>query len=91
MGKFEPDYDNYFKDTIMETDDFLSFYDHIDIVDFKYSKDTRQFYYPCPCGDLFIISLDDLRNGETVARCPSCSLIVFVEYEEKDLLKYKEF
>ena len=89
MANFKAEYENYFSKSKKE-DDFESFYDEIDILEFIYHKETQQFTYPCPCGDLFIISLQDLRNGETVARCPSCSLIVFAVYSDKDLMKYSD-
>ncbi|KAI4292385.1 diphthamide biosynthesis protein 3 [Pancytospora philotis] len=77
------DYDAYFKPA--RDDSELSYYDEVDITDFKYYPDAQAFTYPCPCGDLFIISLRDLENGETIATCPSCSLIVLVVYEQKDI------
>lgn len=84
------DYETYFGNgnSGVKYDDFISFYDEVDIVDFQYHPATQQFTYPCPCGDLFIISLADLRNGETVAKCPSCSLIVMVSYGAADIEKY---
>jgi diphthamide biosynthesis protein 3 len=71
----------YFKQAT-KTDD-LVFYDEVDIKEFKENNGT--FYYPCPCGDYFEITLDELRNGEVVARCPFCSLIVSVIYEPEDI------
>lgn len=89
MAKFRMGYDEYFpKHRGGGDDDLMSFYDEIDIVDFKYYPESRQFTYPCPCGDLFIVSLEDLQNGETVARCPSCSLVVFVSYGAEDIARY---
>ncbi|RCH81542.1 Diphthamide biosynthesis protein 3, partial [Rhizopus azygosporus] len=32
----------------------------------------------------FEISVDDLRDGEDIARCPSCSLIIRVIYDPDD-------
>lgn len=84
MVEFQADYDKYFKSR--DSDDFNSYYDEVDIVDFKYENGI--FTYPCPCGDLFSIALEDLKNGECIARCYSCSLIVFVVYDSKDLDKY---
>ncbi len=80
------DYNVYFS----EKKDSLSFYDEIDILDFKFHPETQQFTYPCPCGDLFIITLEDLKNSETVARCVSCSLIVMVVYEKCDIERYEK-
>jgi len=48
------------------------------------------FYYPCPCGDKFQISVDELMNGEEVARCPSCSLIIRVIYDPEDFFEDEE-
>lgn len=43
---------------------------------------TLQLYhYPCPCGDRFEIAIDDLRDGEEIAVCPSCSLMIRVIFE----------
>ncbi|EAN89149.1 hypothetical protein C3747_97g809c [Trypanosoma cruzi] len=30
--------------------------------------------YPCPCGDLFELSVKDFAAGADVAQCPTCSL-----------------
>jgi len=49
---------------------------------------TLQIYhYPCPCGDKFEISIADLRDGEDIAVCPSCSLMIKVIYEVVSGLK----
>ena len=59
----------------------MSFYDEIEIEDMTYHKSTTLYTYPCPCGDQFEISLADLRDGEEVAVCPSCSLMIKVIFE----------
>lgn len=47
---------------------------------------TLQIYhYPCPCGDRFEIGLADLQDGEEIAVCPSCSLMIRVIFEAEDL------
>ncbi|TGZ82838.1 zf-CSL-domain-containing protein, partial [Ascodesmis nigricans] len=56
-------------------------YDQIEIEDFAFDQHTQLFTYPCPCGDRFEIFLDDLRDGQDVAVCPSCSLTVLVVFE----------
>ena len=88
MTSFKIEYEQYFKKEVKNGDSFLSFYDHIDIVEFDFNRDLQIFTYPCPCGDLFVISLDDLLNEETVARCDSCSLLVFVVYQKDEIMKY---
>ena len=46
-----------------------------------FDEATTLYHYPCPCGDRFEISLGDLRDGEDVAVCPSCSLQIKVIFE----------
>lgn len=67
-----------------------SVYDEIEIEDFTYDPITQLFQYPCPCGDRFAISIDDLRDGEDIAVCPSCSLMVRVIFDPEDLEEYNE-
>ena len=59
----------------------MSYYDEIEIEDMTYHEVQNRYTYPCPCGDLFEIYLDDLRDGEDVATCPSCSLQIKVIFE----------
>ncbi|KAM7375055.1 hypothetical protein PAMA_014237 [Pampus argenteus] len=71
------------------------FHDEVEIEDFEYDEDTETYYFPCPCGDRFAITKancvfihvlsqqEDLENGEEVATCPSCSLIVKVIYDQE--------
>lgn len=63
-----------------------SFYDEIEIEDMEYDEEKETYQYPCPCGDKFVISVEDLKNGEEVATCPSCSLIIRVIYDQDDFL-----
>ncbi|XP_053170509.1 DPH3 homolog [Scomber japonicus] len=58
------------------------FHDEVEIEDFEFDEDTETFYFPCPCGDRFAITKEELENGEDVATCPSCSLIVKVIYDQ---------
>uniref|UniRef100_A0A8C9VP56 Diphthamide biosynthesis protein 3 n=1 Tax=Scleropages formosus TaxID=113540 RepID=A0A8C9VP56_SCLFO len=58
------------------------FHDEVEIEDFEYDEETETYYFPCPCGDRFAITKEDLENGEEVATCPSCSLIVRVIYDK---------
>ena len=50
----------------------------VEIEDFEFDEEEGVYYYPCPCGDKFAISLEELEAGEEIATCPSCSLIVKV-------------
>ena len=48
----------------------------IELEDFEYNEEEEIYYFPCPCGDKFQISKEDLFNGDEIAHCPSCSLIL---------------
>jgi len=56
-------------------------YDEIEIEDMDYDELKKSYFYPCPCGDKFFISLADLKNGEEIAKCPTCSLRIRVIYD----------
>ena len=60
-------------------------YDEIEIEDMTYDPVTQLYTYPCPCGDRFEINIEDLRDGEEIAVCPSCSLMIRVIYEVEEL------
>nr|XP_057941984.1 DPH3 homolog [Doryrhamphus excisus] len=62
------------------------FHDEVEIEDFEYDEDTEMYYFPCPCGDKFAISKEELENGEDVATCPSCSLLVKVIYDKESFM-----
>lgn len=66
------------------------FYDEIELEEMEFNKTERVFTYPCPCGDNFIIELDELLFGEIKATCPSCSLVIKVSYDMKELEKFNE-
>ena len=60
-------------------------YDEIEIEDMTYDPETLTYSYPCPCGDRFKVSLEDLWDGEDIADCNSCTLYIQVIYEASDL------
>lgn len=85
-------------------------YDEIEIEDMSWSDKLQAYTYPCPCGDLFQITLvgsaaplllraaekaalnslclpmqEELKSGEDIARCPSCSLYITVVYDPVSL------
>ncbi|KAK1924354.1 hypothetical protein DB88DRAFT_453174 [Papiliotrema laurentii] len=66
----------------------VTYYDELEIEDFSWDPVARVFHYPCPCGDRFEISKAQLRDGEEIATCPSCSLIVRVIYDYLDWEDY---
>ncbi|KAL6963930.1 hypothetical protein U1Q18_034937 [Sarracenia purpurea var. burkii] len=61
-------------------------YDDVEIEDMEWNDELQAFTYPCPCGDLFQITKEDLRLGEDIARCPSCSLYITVIYNIEDFI-----
>lgn len=65
----------------------MSIYDEIEIEDMTFDSTLQIYHYPCPCGDKFEISIADLRDGEDIAVCPSCSLMIKVIYEVVSGLK----
>jgi diphthamide biosynthesis protein 3 len=62
-------------------------YDEIEIEDMIYDETLQTYHYPCPCGDRFEINIEDLRDGEDIAVCPSCSLQIRVIFDVDDLPK----
>lgn len=68
-----------------------AYHDEVEIEDFEYDEDDEIYYYPCPCGDQFQISKEDLLAGEEEATCPSCSLVIKVIYEKDNFIsKFEE-
>lgn len=63
----------------------MSVYEEVEFEDLEYDPVKRLYTYPCPCGDHFRISLEDLWDGEDIAPCPSCTLRIRIIYEEEDL------
>lgn len=68
-----------------ENDPLTGYYDEIEIEDMDYDAATESYLYPCPCGDKFRITKQELMEGEDIARCPSCSLLIKVIYDPDDL------
>ncbi|KAF2865379.1 hypothetical protein BDV95DRAFT_632403 [Massariosphaeria phaeospora] len=70
-------------------DEELNLYDQIEIEDCFYDETLQIYHHPCPCGDRFEISIGDMRDGEDIARCPSCSLMIRIIFDAADLPKEK--
>uniref|UniRef100_A0A672HUN5 Diphthamide biosynthesis protein 3 n=1 Tax=Salarias fasciatus TaxID=181472 RepID=A0A672HUN5_SALFA len=69
------------------------FHDEVEIEDFEYDEDTETYYFPfsiCLWQILIFFLKEDLENGEEVATCPSCSLIVKVIYDKVRSFKTPE-
>jgi diphthamide biosynthesis protein 3 len=63
----------------------MPLYEEIEFEDLIFDAKTETYSYPCPCGDKFKISLEELWDGEDIADCQSCTLFIKVIYEEEDL------
>jgi diphthamide biosynthesis protein 3 len=63
----------------METE--TDVYDEVEIEDMNYEEDAQRYTYNCPCGDLFVLTVAEMRRGEQIAKCPSCSLRIRVIYD----------
>ena len=63
----------------------MSIYEEIEIEDMDYNAKELVYTYPCPCGDKFRITLEELWDGEDIAKCPSCTLRIIIIYDEEDL------
>ena len=63
-------------------------YDEIEIDDMDFESDDNTFYYPCPCGDKFRITLEQLKEGVVIATCPSCSLQIKIISDEDFLEEF---
>ncbi|KDQ52503.1 hypothetical protein JAAARDRAFT_198150 [Jaapia argillacea MUCL 33604] len=61
-----------------------AYYDEIEIEDMVWDESKSVYHYPCPCGDRFEISRQQLANYEDIATCPSCSLVIRVIYDPLD-------
>ena len=62
----------------------MEVYDEIEVEDMEYDEEKETYYYPCPCGDKFQITRTQLMEGEEIATCPSCSLVIMVVYDPDD-------
>lgn len=65
-------------------------YDEIEIEDMTYDPILQIYHYPCPCGDRFEIGIADLRDGEDIGVCPSCSLMIKVIFEVVSFVLFHE-
>lgn len=63
-------------------------YDEVEIEDLDFDSETGKFFYPCPCGDKFTITLEQIRMGEVIAECPSCSLTIRIIYDKDSYETY---
>lgn len=74
-------------------------YEEVNLQDMEFDGLDQQLLYPCPCGDLFELSLSELRSavaaatdcrGWAVASCPACSLRIRVIFDFQQLNELQE-
>lgn len=65
----------------------VTIHEEVELEDFKFDEVSSTFTYPCPCGDLFSITWDDLQRGIDIATCPSCPLNIRVIYDMEQLIE----
>lgn len=64
-------------------------YEEVPLADMIISEEKDRLLFPCPCGDLFEISLESFSKGGDIAQCPVCSLtikIIFTADEKEAFL-----
>jgi diphthamide biosynthesis protein 3 len=71
--------------------DGQTIYDEVEIEDMEWDSALDAFTYNCPCGDLFQITRAELANGEVVAHCPSCTLVIKVIYDADEFAEDAPF
>lgn len=59
-------------------DEDTAVYDDIALQAMDFDAETSTYTHACPCGDMFVISVDELKQGETIAHCNDCSLVIRV-------------
>ena len=59
----------------MSDDEELVFHDEIELEDFEFDEELGAYTYPCPCGDRFVITEDELevRLSQILAKSLSFS------------------
>ena len=40
--------------------EMTTFHDEVEIEDFEFDEETEKYHYPCPCGDRFEITLQQV-------------------------------
>ncbi|KAJ1625520.1 hypothetical protein T492DRAFT_572164, partial [Pavlovales sp. CCMP2436] len=53
-------------------------YDDIPFGDMQFDHATKTYWHACPCGDMFSITEEELLDGQTIAHCNDCSLVIRV-------------
>ncbi|KAK1867747.1 hypothetical protein I4F81_010248 [Pyropia yezoensis] len=63
----------------------MTVYDEVEIEDMEWNSELDAFTWSCPCGDIFRLTVAEMRAGEEIATCPSCTLLLRVIYDDADI------
>uniref|UniRef100_A0A7M4FR42 DPH-type MB domain-containing protein n=1 Tax=Crocodylus porosus TaxID=8502 RepID=A0A7M4FR42_CROPO len=63
------------------------YFPHTYFTDIRAGKDFMTSLGPAPCPKGKKSAGEDLENGEDVATCPSCSLLVRVIYDQEQFMR----
>ena len=67
----------------------MTVYDEVERDDMTWEVEGGAFFFRCPCGDRFTISIQQLLAGEDIAECPSCDLKIRVIFQKEDLVTFE--
>ncbi|KAJ3221125.1 Diphthamide biosynthesis protein 4, partial [Clydaea vesicula] len=56
-------------------------FDSVDLDDMELNEEKMEYTYNCRCGNLFILTYQDLEFGFNQVNCEGCSLILKVDYD----------
>lgn len=59
-------------------------YDTVKLEEMEFEEADELYTFQCPCGDLFEITVAQIEAGESIAKCPSCSLQIRVVMPNKE-------
>jgi len=89
---FSPDYQYVIPKQIAKmSDDGISIYDEVEIEDMTFDEAMGVYQFPCPCGDKFQITLEDLLEEQDIAVCPSCSLMIRVIFDLVCIMRHVSY
>ena len=54
-------------------------YEEVMLDEMEYDGFDDCYYYPCPCGDRFVLTSVEYAAGRRIAPCPSCSLVIRIK------------
>lgn len=75
------------EDMVWDEVHFFPFVLFLLLIRYPLCQEKRVYHYPCPCGDRFEISREQLKAYEDIATCPSCSLVIRVVYDPVSFLR----